>query len=122
MQKRIIRMQMNADFQDSIKEKISPGIYLRKSAFLEMKKAESSLTLPPCKSMAMIVSGPKNWSSQEPCQRWDDVAIQRSTDSFMASPITSPGDPYLFSTRMKYTWLLKTCSGTSSFAQFMIDC
>lgn len=98
------------------------SLHPRKTASHETKKAESSMTLPPCKPMLIIFNGPKIRSSQKSCQGRDDAAIRRSADFFISFPIASSGGPYLFSTRMKYTWLLKTCSGTSSFAQFIIDC
>jgi hypothetical protein len=58
MQKTNFRARMNADFQGSIKPKIFFRVYLRKSASNGTKKAEPSLTLPPCKSMPIFVSGP----------------------------------------------------------------
>jgi hypothetical protein len=97
------------------------GVYLRKSASLETKKAEPFLTLPSSKSTPTIVSGPIKRSRGESQQRRGHAAIPRSATSFMAFTNAPPEDPYLFSNRMKYTLSLKICSGTSSFAQFMID-
>ena len=59
---------MNADFQGSIKPKIFFRVYLRKSASNGTKKAEPSLTLPPCKSMPIFVSGPIKGSARSPAK------------------------------------------------------